>query len=144
MSGYITYDTKPGGIPAKLQKPNLLSGSDKGAADDDDITSDNTPDIYGNNQVASDATGALITATKGGDTATATDTTVSSGDYLVTLPELSDGIWSITAVQTNASGTSPASDPLQVTIDTADPTITTFSAASTSFSGVNSLSLIHI
>ena len=111
-------------IPAKLGVPNLADASDSNI-NDDDITNDNTPNILGSN-VASDATSVTVTAVSGSNTVTNSSTPLL-GAYNIILGTLADGDWSITVTQTNASGTSPASDALTITVDTTDPAKATLS-----------------
>ena len=111
-------------VPSALSNAPNLHSDDDSNVNTDDTTNDNTPRINGSG-VASDATSVTVTATKGSDTITGTDSSVSGGTYEVTLPTLADGEWSIKAAQTNASGTSSDSPELTVTIDTATPSAPT-------------------
>ena len=100
--------------------PDLATASDSGV-DNDNITNDSTPTFTVNGTV-SGAT-VTVTATKGSDITIGTVTASGvSTDVTFTTP-LSDGIWSVSAAQTETGGKneSPSSAPLTVTIDTASP-----------------------
>ena len=101
--------------------PNLIPASDSGV-DNDNITNDATPTF----SVSGTVNGATVTvtATKGGNTVTG-DATASGASTNVTLPTLSDGIWSVSATQTETGkNISPSSAALTVTIDATAPTVT--------------------
>ena len=92
----------------------LKAASDTGSSQVDNITKTTTPIIT----VSGYESSASITvkAVKGGTTQTAP---VRTGNGDVTLPTLTDGVWSVTATDgTNVSQT------LSITIDTAAPTVT--------------------
>ena len=102
--------------------PDLATGSDSGV-NNDNITNDSTPTFSVGNTV--NGATVTVTATKGGNTVTG-DATASGVSTDVTLPTLSDGIWSVSATQTESGGKneSPSSATLTVTIDATAPTVT--------------------
>ncbi|MCB1077539.1 MAG: PQQ-dependent sugar dehydrogenase, partial [Verrucomicrobiae bacterium] len=108
----VSYVSETPPAPAAL---NLTSATDSGTSDSDDVTNDPTPDI--------EAVAPLGTTLKlfadGVEVGSAVVTTIPC---LITVSTLSDGIRSITATATDSQGgTSPASDPLLITIDTQGP-----------------------
>ena len=109
-------------ISATPGTPDLATGSDSGV-NNDNITNDSTPTF----SVSGTVNGATVTvtATKGLSTVTG-DATASGASTNVTLPTLSDGIWSVSATQTETGGKneSPSSSSLTVTIDATAPTVT--------------------
>jgi len=82
----------------------------------DNVTSDSTPTFSGTNDPL--ATGVEL---YDGAILVGSDATVSSGSWTITASALSDGVHSITAKALNAGGSSPASAPISVTVDTAAP-----------------------
>ncbi len=111
----ITIDTS-----AAPGTPDLLTASDTGRLTNDNVTSDATPAISADGEENGDAV--TVTARKSdGTTATCSYTkspTVNSCD----LPNLSDGDWRITTSKVDQAGNaSPASVPLDITVDTAAP-----------------------
>ena len=114
-------------ISATPGTPDLATGSDSGV-DNDNITNNSTPTFT----VSGTVNGATITvtATKGLSTVTG-DATASGASTNVTLPTLSDGIWSVSATQqSTGEAESVPTAPLAVTIDTTTPTATVTNPAS--------------
>ena len=110
-------------ISATPDTPDLATASDSGV-NNDNITNDSTPTF----SVSGTVNGATVTvtATKGSDNTITGDATASGASTNVTLPTLSDGIWSVSATQTESGGKneSLSSSSLTVTIDTEVPTVT--------------------
>jgi hypothetical protein len=115
----LTIDTV---APTPPGVPDLMDASDLGTSSTDNITSDNTPSIGFSGLTVGDTV--LVTATKGGITVTCSfvvSVSVSSCD----VPQLSDGVWSVTATRTDAAGNSSVSgESLSLTIDTTPQVIT--------------------
>jgi hypothetical protein len=105
---------------------DLVSSSDLGISNSDNLTNDLTPTI-GISNLVSGAT-ALVTATKNSETKTCSISSGTSCD----LPTLSQGIWTVTATQTYSGQTSIISNGLGVTIDTTAPSAPTITSAPTS------------
>ena len=103
--------------------PDLDTTSDSGV-NNDNITSDSTP-MFRVTGTVSGAT-VTVTATKAGEGMVTGDAIASGAGTDVTLPTLSDGIWSVIATQTETGGKneSPSSAALTVTIDATAPTVT--------------------
>lgn len=104
-------------IPSTPSTPNLVTASDSGSSNSDDITNDNTPDFDGtatNNirvNIISNVSGLV-----------GFDASAGGGNYTATASTLSDGPHTITAVAVDAAGNpSVASSGLAVTIDTTVP-----------------------
>jgi hypothetical protein len=96
---------------------DLDAASDLGDFSNDDITSDNTPTISGTGVV-----GAMVALTSDLDGAIGTAVVDGVGNWTITSSVLSDGVNTITAVQTEDAGNTIApSDALIVTIDTTAP-----------------------
>jgi cysteine-rich repeat protein len=99
--------------------PDLVTASDTGSSSTDNITKDNTPTF----SVGSCTNGDTVEIFLGGVGTGSTGTcgALDTGIAYVTLGATSDGAVSVTAKETNAGGTSTASGPLVVTIDTVAP-----------------------
>ncbi|MCE9591656.1 MAG: hypothetical protein K8S99_14160 [Planctomycetes bacterium] len=109
----VTVDVTAPAVPTAL---DLLAGSDSGASNTDDLTSDATPTITGLADVGS--TVELFDGVNSVGTATAD----SFGYWTITSTTLSDGVHNLTATATDTAGnTSSASTSLVVTIDTTAP-----------------------
>ena len=112
-------------ISATPDTPDLTAASDSGV-NNDDITHHSTPTFT----VGGTVSGATVTvtATKTGENTVERTVTASGSSTNVTLypSSLSDGIWSVSATQTESGGKneSPSSAALSVTIDTVTPTVT--------------------
>ena len=111
----IIVDTTAPDMPSR---PDLAASSDTGASSTDDVTADSTPLV----NVPGVETGAsvTVTATKGGTTFTCSyvaSATVTG----CTLPELSDGTWSVMATATDSRGNTGTTRPLSMVIDTSKP-----------------------
>lgn len=105
----VTIDTAIN-TPAAL---DLVSSSDTGDSDNDDITRDNTPTITG----TADA-GDTVTLTSSVDGVVGTATTNGSGVWTITTSTLTENTHSLTAVATDTAGnTSSTSSALSVTVD---------------------------
>lgn len=101
--------------------PDLLAASDLGVADDDDLTSDVTPDFEG---TGVDGTTVTLSSDVDGAVGSAV---VASGAWTVTASTLTAGVHQVTAsaVDTGGSGlTSVPSTALAVTIDDTGPNCT--------------------
>ena len=96
----------------------LAPASDSGTTEDD-ITNDTTPTLNG-----FAVSGSLITIYDGA-TQLAQTTAAGDGSWSVTLPVLSAGAHTLTAVSTVAGEDSAPSDALSLTIDAQAPTFTT-------------------
>ena len=97
---------------------SLATSSDTGVSNSDRITSDNTPQIdVGGLVLGAQVT---VTASNGGLTESCTFTaTASTGSC--SLPELSDGSWSIASVQTLGGSSTSPSTPVNISVDTQSP-----------------------
>lgn len=104
---------------ASLSQPtlNLAPASDSGATEDG-ITSDATPTLNGAGDV-----GDTITVYDGG-VQVAQTTVGGGGTWTVTLPTLSDGAHTLTAVPSQAGHDGAASEALALTVDTDAPEVT--------------------
>ena len=121
LSGGFTYIAPP----SATATPAVATASDSGSSNSDGVTSDNTPTISVGS--ATNGNTVTVTATKAGSanvTCTFTATAQSSCD----LGTLADGTWSVTSTQTNSGVTSAASSAISMTIDTARPTVSSFSS----------------
>ena len=102
--------------------PGLATGSDSGVSNDN-ITNHSTPTF----RVGSTVSGATVTVTATKEESTVTGTATASGistDVAFTTP-LSDGIWSVSAMQQSpGKEESWSSSSTTVTIDTEAPTVT--------------------
>ena len=110
-----------------LGKPvvSLDSSSDTGSSDSDRITRDTTPQI--NVSGLSGGGGIVtVTATKAGSAAVTCTFVATSTSGGCDLPDMVDGTWSVTAVESVRVGASTvnsvSADPVTVTIDTVTPT----------------------
>ena len=101
--------------PAPPSIPDLLPGSDSGAANDDDLTNDATPTVVGSTDAAS-AVSVLV------DGVALPADVRADGSYVATTDALSGGDHSLVAVATDAAGnTSGPSLPRVVTVDAVPP-----------------------
>jgi uncharacterized repeat protein (TIGR02059 family) len=123
ISGGFTYVT----APVTPGVPDLSVNSDSGTSSSDDITSDSTPTI----SVAGATNNHTVTVTAsrtGFDDVSCTF--VATAASTCDLGFLADGVWSVVSSQQTSSGiTSAFSAPLLVTIDTAPPTVVSFSTS---------------
>ncbi len=118
--------------PAAPSTPDLNSASDSGSSSSDNITNDNTPTLSG---TSSEAAGTTIHVFADG--VEIGQTTVAGNAWTFTPSSgIADGTHSITATAENAGGTSPASGPLSITVDTAAPTLTSSSFVYATMLGV--------
>lgn len=109
----VTMDQQP---PVAPSQPDLVSASDAGTFDSDNVTNDDTPTF---SITAEDGS----TVTLISDIAGIVGTGVASGGTAqITTSVLSAGIHSFTATATDAAGNvSPVSAPISVTIETTAP-----------------------
>lgn len=121
----VTIDST---APGASGTPVLASGSDSGASNADNITSDTTPTITGSGAEA----GATVTLyDTDGTTVLGTATADGSGNWSITSSTLSEGAHTLkTKVTDTAGNTSVASASLAITVDTTAPTVITLSANS--------------
>jgi len=121
----VTIDST---APGASGTPVLTSGSDSGASNADNITSDTTPTITGSGAEA----GATVTLyDTDGSTVLGTATADGSGNWSITSSTLSEGAHTLTTKVTDTAGnTSVASASLAITVDTTAPTAITLSANS--------------
>lgn len=121
----VTIDST---APGASGTPVLASGSDSGASNADNITSDTTPTITGSGAEA----GATVTLyDTDGSTVLGTATADGSGNWSITSSTLSEGAHTLTTKVTDTAGnTSVASASLAITFDTTAPTAITLSANS--------------
>ncbi|MCS6101611.1 Ig-like domain-containing protein [Shewanella baltica] len=102
-------------IPAAPSTPDLDAGSDTGASNTDNVTSDVTPTFTGTAEANS-----TVTVISSVDGTLGTTTADGSGNWTYTSGVLSEGVHNITATVTDAAGNiSVASSALTMTIDTA-------------------------
>ncbi|MGI2209107.1 Ig-like domain-containing protein [Shewanella baltica] len=102
-------------IPAAPSTPDLDAGSDTGASNTDNVTSDATPTFTGTAEANS-----TVTVISSVDGTLGTTTADGSGNWTYTSGVLSEGVHNITATVTDAAGNiSVASSALTMTIDTA-------------------------
>uniref|UniRef100_UPI0039AED4A9 Ig-like domain-containing protein n=1 Tax=Shewanella baltica TaxID=62322 RepID=UPI0039AED4A9 len=102
-------------IPAAPSTPDLAAGSDTGASNTDNVTSDVTPTFTGTAEANS-----TVTVISSVDGTLGTTTADGSGNWTYTSGVLSEGVHNITATVTDAAGNiSVASSALTMTIDTA-------------------------
>ena len=125
-----------GPIPLSVPTVDLLSDSDTGLSDSDNLTADATPSVSASNvAIGADVT---FTATKGLSTETCGPVRVSSVPARCTFGELVDGTWSVSAYQSFGGTDSASSATLPVAIDTAEPAAPSgISLAASSDSGVS-------
>ena len=121
LTGGFTYVAPPV-APAT---PDLATASDSGSSSTDDITSDNTPTISVGS--ATNGNTVTVTATKSGQT-NVTCTFTATAQTGCDLGTLVDGVWSVTAKQTNSGIDSAATSALSITVDATPPTVTSFSS----------------
>lgn len=108
----VTIDTVAPGIPPA---PDLVLASDSGRSTTDNVTNDTTPTF--NNNGGAGVVGVLLYA-DGVEVANGS----AAPSYMVTTPELADGVHAITARVFDAAGNvSVSSATLSVSIDTAAP-----------------------
>ncbi|SIT93566.1 gliding motility-associated C-terminal domain-containing protein [Pontibacter indicus] len=99
--------------------PDLLSSSDTGISNNDNITSDNTPTFSGT------ATAGYTVTLYSGGSVVGTTTADGAGNWSITTTTLADGAHIMTAKAVDGTGSqSPASAALTVTIDTTAPNTT--------------------
>ena len=121
LTGGFTYVAPP----AAPATPDLATASDSGSSSTDDITSDNTPTISVGS--ATNGNTVTVTATKSGQT-NVTCTFTATAQTGCDLGTLVDGVWSVTAKQTNSGIDSAATSALSITVDATRPTVTSFSS----------------
>lgn len=97
---------------------DLISSSDTGPFNNDNVTFDTTPTLTG-----AGSPGSTIHLLDG-VTEIATTMVEANGAWTITTPALSDGVHSLATFATNQAGTSQSSSALEVTIDTIHPTFT--------------------
>lgn len=122
----VTVTRAAAPIPAAPSTPDLVSASDSGQSNTDNITNDNTPTFNGtatpNTTVKLYASGTLV----------GTSTADGAGNWSVTTSSQPDGTYTFTAIAVDGAGNqSPASASLSVTIDTTAPNTTITSNPST-------------
>jgi outer membrane protein OmpA-like peptidoglycan-associated protein len=122
LTGGFTYVAPPT-APAT---PDLATASDSGSSSTDDITSDNTPTISVGS--ATDGNTVTVTATKAGSANVTCTFTAAAGTTGCDLGTLVDGVWSVTAKQTNSGIDSASTSALSITVDATPPTVTSFSS----------------
>ena len=98
---------------------DLVAGSDTGVSSTDNLTQDTSPTYTISGLVIDDSY--LVTATKGSETVTLGPFAATQSTETHAFPQLADGVWSVTAVQTYGAFTSPSSAPVVTTIDSAAP-----------------------
>jgi hypothetical protein len=103
------------GVPAIPSTPDLTTASDTGLSTTDNITKNNTPTFSG-----TAAAGATITLFADGNQV-GTGTADAGGNWSVKSSLLTDGQHVMTATASNPNGSSSASSPLTITIDTVIP-----------------------
>ena len=121
LTGGFTYVAPP----AAPATPDLATASDSGSSSTDNITSDNTPTISVGS--ATDGNTVTVTATKAGS-ANVTCTFTATAQTGCDLGTLVDGVWSVTAKQSNSGIDSVATSALSITVDATPPTVTSFSS----------------
>jgi trimeric autotransporter adhesin len=117
------------GPPSAPSTPDLLAASDSGSSTDD-ITNDNTPAFVG-----TAVAGATVTIFADG-VAVGSAPADGAGNYSFVTSLLSDGVRAITAVASNAGGSSSPSQALNVTIDTVGPTVSSGTFLFDTFQGI--------
>lgn len=104
---------------AATAAPAVAAASDTGVSSSDAITRDSTPTVGATGANTTDSV--TMTATKGSTTLTCTYV-VAPGVESCTLPNLSDGSWTLTSVRTDAqNNVSSVSPAVTVVIDTTVP-----------------------
>jgi len=131
----ILRDTVAPSVPSALA---LDSSSDSGSSSSDRVTNDTTPTV---NATVGETGGSVTFTATGGSTCVVGS--VASLSVSCTFTTLAAGVYSIAATHTDPAGNvSSASSGLSVTIDTAAPSVSTFtSSAATSTSRSVDLSL---
>ena len=121
--------------PPVLAAPHLAAASDTGASSSDGITSATTPTITGTGAIA----GAKVSVYSGA-TLLGTGVATSTGAWSVVSSKLTpDGVYSLTATQTDSNGnTSAPSAALPITIETVAAQLTGLALTATSDSGRSS------
>ncbi len=115
----ITFDTLAPAAPTAL---DMIAGSDSGASDADNNTSQTMPTFTGTAEVGSTVT----LYDTDGIAVLGTDTADGSGNWTITSIALAEGAHTLTTKATDAAGNvSAASSPLSLTIDTTFPTFAT-------------------
>ena len=113
----VTTDTVAPAAPTAA--PDLLSLSDTGASDADDVTNDNTPTLVGPAPA-----GTIVRLLTGGGLI-GPDADTADGLYVITTPALADGVTRFLARFEDVAGNASALGPqLAVTVDTAAPSVT--------------------
>jgi hypothetical protein len=103
-------------IPPTPSAPTLLSSSDTGASNSDNITKDNRPQFVGTAQPLTTVNLVAGTTLLGSGSADA------AGAWSIQVGfALADGVFDVVAVGTSSGGSSDPSAPLRVTIDTQAP-----------------------
>ncbi|MCB1090604.1 MAG: S8 family serine peptidase, partial [Verrucomicrobiae bacterium] len=107
----VTIDTTP---PAVLAVPDLLTTSDSGVSNSDNLTNDGTPTF-----AVSSVSGNLVEILANGSLVASS---ISTGSNQITSSSLADGSYLVTARSSDAAGnTSAASSALNIVIDTTAP-----------------------
>ena len=119
------------GIPPAVSDPDLAPASDSGAANDDDLTFDTTPEFIGTAEI-----GATVVLMEG-VTTLGTDVADGSGNWSITPGvALPAGSHTVFAVATDAAGNDATSGTLVIEIDTvtavSDPDLTAASDSGSS------------
>lgn len=111
-------------LPAVPSAPDLISWSDSGISDSDNITNTSQPTLTGTTTSPAGTTIRIFA-----DAVPIGQTTVASDQsWMWTSPTvLADGVRTLTVKAENGAGMSDASAPLVLTIDTAAPAVTTSS-----------------
>ncbi|MCF8544798.1 MAG: IPT/TIG domain-containing protein [Ilumatobacteraceae bacterium] len=122
LTGGFTYVAPP----AAPATPDLATASDSGSSSTDNITSDNTPTISVGS--ATDGNTVTVTATKAGSANVTCTFTAAAETTGCDLGTLVDGVWSVTAKQTNSGIDSALTSALSITVDATPPTVTSFSS----------------
>jgi cyclophilin family peptidyl-prolyl cis-trans isomerase len=110
-SQYVTIEVTPE-APTSI---DLLEASDSGISVTDEITNDSTPSL----EISGVVDGATVTLYDGETVVGEADATGST--VVITASTLTDGSYNLVAKQTLDGTESPASDPLQIVIDTVAP-----------------------
>jgi hypothetical protein len=115
----ITIDTT---APAATKPLTYVASSDTGPSSTDGITSDNTPTVIVSEANATDRV--VVSATANGQTLQCSFTaSATTSERVCTLPAMSDGTWSVSAVITDVANNSSNPTPVFTSvIDTVAPT----------------------
>ena len=117
----VVVDATP---PPPPSAPDLVSLSDSGISDADNITSDTTPTFTGTSESGS-------TVKLWSDGVQVGESVTLDGTYTITAAALTDGLHNVTATATDGAGrASSPSTASSVTIDTASPTVSVTAPAS--------------